>query len=106
MAEVPVPVNTEKGCCSKSESKTGTCKKKEAKSTCSSPAKESTKKTCSKPQETTCVCTCLFQYNAPAPVLSLFQPAIFDNAGNHTGYLQQYYTNPHLAAPWQPPDLI
>ena len=59
-----------------------------------------------KNSEPTCICILCFQYSAPAPILEDFQLAIADLSSNYTGFLSLKWKDPHLAAPWQPPDLV
>lgn len=59
-----------------------------------------------KNNEPTCICICSFQYSAPAPIMEDFQFAIADLSSNYTGFLSLKWKDPHLDAPWQPPDLV
>jgi hypothetical protein len=108
MPEAPVMAKTEKGCCKKSESKAGTC---HMKMTDAAPAKacdhQKSQKSCNQPSTSaTCICTCLFQFTAPAPNILPFQASLTAIDGMYAGFLQQNYNDPHLAVPGQPPDLI
>jgi hypothetical protein len=57
-------------------------------------------------QHATCVCICCFQYAAPDQVAAKLQFGLAGNNNNLAGYLQQHWKDPHLTAPWQPPDLV
>ena len=104
MAAEPAEAAAQSGSCSKGESVKTTCHKP-GKDACPSNAPKGNT-TCHPPANATCICTCLFQYAAPTPVLIPFQFAAHDATGNKTGFLSLPYQAPYLAVPWQPPDMI
>ena len=57
-------------------------------------------------QDATCVCICCFQYAAPDQVAAKLQFGLTGSNNSLAGYLQQHWKDPHLTAPWQPPDMI
>ena len=90
------------GCCKKDESVKGTCHKP-VKKTChadAAPAQQS----CNKEAAASCVCTCLFQYTAPAQAFSPYKFSRLAIQPVKTGYLSIKYMAPFPPAPWQPPD--
>lgn len=59
---------------------------------------------CGMQDATTCVCICYFQYAAPDQVAAKLQFGLAIKNNSLAGYLQQHWKDPHLTAPWQPPD--
>lgn len=57
-------------------------------------------------QDATCVCICCFQYAAPDQVAAKLQFGLAGSNNHLAGYLQLHWKDPHLTAPWQPPDVI
>lgn len=56
--------------------------------------------------ETTCVCICCFQYAAPVNTITEYK---FDlSSPSITGhiFIVGHIKDPHIGAPWQPPDLV
>ena len=102
MAEMPAEAVAQTGTCSKGESVKSTCHKPKKEECHSTPFKKS----CQSQSATTCICTCLFQYTAPTPIVIPFQFDAHVIRGNKTGFLSLQYQSPYLAAPWQPPDMI
>lgn len=101
-----IVVQAEKqGCCTKDESVKGTCHKPATPpKACHSDNKDDN--SCNMPMQTTCVCTCLFQYSAPAPFIIPFGISALDILNTPAGFLPLHYKAPDLPAPWQPPDMI
>lgn len=58
---------------------------------------------CEKP-DATCVCVCCFQYAAPDQFTAKMQFGLGDNKYSLSGFIQNNWKDPHLTAPWQPPD--
>ena len=56
--------------------------------------------------ETTCVCICCFQFAAPEQQLPEFQFDCADNSNTPFAFIVGYIKNPHIGAPWQPPDVV
>ena len=57
-------------------------------------------------RETTCVCICCFQYAAPVNSITEYK---FDcSLPSITAYIfiVGHIKDPHIGAPWQPPDLV
>jgi hypothetical protein len=99
------------GCCKKEADTKSACDMAEKtvsqKSSCHKPEKQpcdpDTKK-CDM-QDATCVCICCFQYAAPDQVAARLQFGLAIKNSDLAGFLQQHWKDPHLRAPWQPPDV-
>ena len=56
--------------------------------------------------DATCICICSFQFSAPAPILEDFQFTLTEIPSKYTGFLSLKWKDPHITAPWQPPDVV
>ena len=56
--------------------------------------------------ETTCVCICCFQFAAPVQHIPEFQFDCSDNSNTPSAFIVGYIKDPHIGAPWQPPDVV
>ena len=61
---------------------------------------------CSEETEMTCVCICCFQYAAPINSITeyIFNCSISPNRA--PVFIVGHVKDPHIGAPWQPPDLV
>ena len=103
--------------CGKNENLKGICEKQETscdqQSTCSEEEINSTtnkdlvndNKCCQK-TETTCVCICCFQFAAPVQVVPEFKFDCSVNSNTPPAFIVGYIKDPHIGAPWQPPDFV
>lgn len=57
------------------------------------------------PPETECVCICCFQYVAPFQPLINYTFSISLPETNSGIFIVGHVKDPHVAAPWQPPDM-
>lgn len=102
MEKMMTSIKPKEGCCSQKKKMQHTCmmeKQDESKIPCKSPSKG-----CQQP-ESTCICTFCLQFTGVAQ-MSSFQLIPIIALKRLTGYLELKRTNPHLASPWQPPDLV
>ena len=61
---------------------------------------------CCQKTETTCVCICCFQFAAPIQIITEFQFKCSTHSNTSTLYIVGHVKDPHIGAPWQPPDLV
>ncbi len=100
----------ERECSRSSENLDATCSKDEpdCEQSCTDESKEAdpANDKCCQQIGTTCVCILCFQYAAPAHTIAEY---VFDCSlatDNTSDFLVGHIKDPHIGAPWQPPDLV
>ena len=61
---------------------------------------------CCQKTETTCVCICCFQFAAPVQAITDFQFNCAVSSSTSPLFIVGHVKDPHIGAPWQPPDLV
>ncbi|MBC7826336.1 MAG: hypothetical protein H7122_01220 [Chitinophagaceae bacterium] len=61
---------------------------------------------CCQKTETTCVCICCFQFAAPLQAITDFQFDCTVSSNISSRFIVGHVKDPHIGAPWQPPDLV
>lgn len=102
MEKMMASIKPKEGCCEQKDKMHHSCmmeKQDESMIPC-----KSSPKGCQQP-EPTCICTFCFQFTGLAQMNSFqFTPIIA--LKSQTGYLELRRANPHIASPWQPPDIV
>ena len=71
-----------------------------------STAPGSPESSCCQQTGTTCVCIICFQYSAPINSITEYLFNYSSQARSIQAYLIDHIQDPHIAAPWQPPDIV
>jgi hypothetical protein len=68
--------------------------------------KDQAKNNCCQETETDCVCICCFQYAAPFQAITVYKFNCSLSSNTASSFIVGHVKDPHIGAPWQPPDLV